>query len=327
MLDFCVVIRTYNGERYLAKILDALRSQVGLEDIIWEVLIVDNCSSDRTVSIIREYQAQWSSENPLRYVFESTQGASFARRRAIEEANSPLIGFLDDDNVPSQNWIRAAIDFAQKHPQSAAFGSQIHGLFESPPPPNFGRIAGFLPIVERENSLCFTTGTYSKINMLPPGAGLVIRRQIWLDHVPKHLALTGPVGRSLDQKGEDIEALLHIKKAGWEIWFNADMHIYHHIPASRFERQYLLRFFQGVGLGRAHIRFLGCPHWQWPFKLLLFMGNDLRKVIFHLIKYRHHLQQDLIATCELQLFWYSFLSPFYRTLVQLNPVPSSKSTS
>lgn len=306
-VQFCVAIRTYNGERHLPEILTALQQQVGLADIRWEVLVVDNCSTDRTAAIIRTYQKNWSLDCPLRYVYEPRQGSSFARRRAIEEAQAPLIGFLDDDNIPHPTWVSAAIAFAKSHPQAVAFGSQIHGRFEVSPPPGFERIAGFIPIVERPESLCFTEGHYDRINMLPPGAGLVIQRQAWLDHVPQTLTLKGPVGTSLALKGEDIEALLYIKRSGGEIWFNADMHIDHHIPPSRLERSYLLRFFKGVGLSRAHTRALTCRPWLRPWKLSLFAINDLRKLMLHLVSSGPGVHRDLVTACEFQLRLYSFL--------------------
>jgi glycosyltransferase involved in cell wall biosynthesis len=320
MVEFCVAIRTFNGAKRLPAVLKALRSQVGLESTTWEVLVVDNRSTDQTADIVKHYQAQWPPHSQLRYCYEPRQGASFARRRAIEAAASPLIGFLDDDNVPAADWVQAALAFAQVHPDAAAFGSQIHGKFETSPPKDFDRIAGFLPIVERDQSICFTTGSYGRTNMLPPGAGLVIRRQAWLDHVPENLVLTGPVGTSLVKKGEDIEALLYLKRAGWHIWFNANMHVYHHIPKSRFERSYLLRFFQGVGLGKAHIRTINCASWQKPFRLALFMANDFRKLFLHWVKYRHTLQDDVVAASELQLLWSSFISPVHGLISLSEPI-------
>lgn len=317
MLDFCVAIRTYNGEKHLREILDALRSQEGLDGISWEVLIVDNCSRDRSAAIIQDYQQQWSTENPLRYCYESVQGSSVARRRAIEDANAPLIGFLDDDNVPDSGWVKAAIDFAHSHPRAAAFGSQIHGKFEVPPPENFDRIAGFMPVVERDTTVCFTEGMYNKINMLPPGAGLVIRRQPWLNRVPKIQTLQGPVGQSLAKKGEDIEALMYLKRAGWQIWFNSEMHIYHHISPARLEGEYLRRFFKGVGLGRYHTRTVGCMAWHKPFIAAAYMANDLRKLVRHWLKYRREIPTDAILASELELYRSSFISPLHRLRTQL----------
>ena len=311
MLDFCVAIRTYNGEKHLPEILDALRSQQGLDSVTWEVLVVDNGSTDRSADIIHQYQAQWSAENPLRYCFEPIQGANIARRRAIEEANAPLIGFLDDDNVPALGWVRAALTFAQSHPETAAFGSKIQGKFEVAPPPNFDRIAGYLPVVERENSVCFTQGTYNLINMLPPGAGLVIRRHVWLKCVPPNLKLKGPVKKSLAFKGEDLEALMHIKRAGWHIWYNADMQIYHHIAQQRFDRMYLRQFFRGIGLGRYHTRTVGCTVWQKPLIAAAYLVNDFRKMASHWLKHHDQFASDVVLASEFELYRSSLLSPFY----------------
>ena len=148
-------------------------------------------------------------------------------------------------------------------------------------------------------------------NLVPPGAGLVISRQAWLAHVPSSLALRGPVGNSLNYKGEDVEALLHLKKAGWEIWFNPLMHIDHQIPRWRFERAYLLRFFHGIGLSKYVTRMVGIPPWKRPVLVLLFMGNDGRKLLLHLLKHHRHLRQDVVSAAELQLLMSSLLSPFY----------------
>ncbi|MEO0755254.1 MAG: hormogonium polysaccharide biosynthesis glycosyltransferase HpsE [Cyanobacteria bacterium J06648_16] len=307
-----MAIRAHNGEKHLPEIFDALLSQQGLENVEWEVLVVDNCSCDRTAEIVRSYQQQWPSRNPLRYCFESVKGASVARRRAIEEANAPLVGFLDDDNIPAERWVRAAINFAQEHPHAAAFGSQICGKFESPPPENFDHIAGFLPVVERPYNVCFTKGVYDKINMLPPGAGLVIRRQPWLALVPEQQTLQGPVGHSLALKGEDIEALMYLKRAGWQIWFNADMYIYHHIPTARLEREYLMRFFKGIGLSRYCTRTVSYPNWFKPFVAISHLAKDLGRLLAYWFKYHRKFSTDAILASKMELYRSSLISPFYQ---------------
>lgn len=311
MTDFTVAIRTYNRADWLAKILERLRSQINTEQIQWEVVVVDNNSTDHTVQVINNYQANWPDLYPLRYYLESQQGASFARKRAIQEAQGEFIGFLDDDNIPALDWVVTAYAFGQAHPKAGAFGGQIHGVFEVDPPKNFKRIAHFLPVIERSQAICFNSYKYSRKRVLPPGAGLVIRRQVWLDSVPDQLVLQGPVGDSLALKGEDIEALLHMWKADWEIWFNPAMHIFHQIPKSRFEREYLLRFFRGIGLGRCYTRMLGYESWKKPLMIPMYMGTDLYKIIIHYTKYRHVLETDVILASEMEFFLSSFISPFY----------------
>ena len=316
MTDISVAIRTFNGAQRLPQVLTALQRQIRVDSLCWEVIVVDNNSTDSTAKLIRHYQATWQI-CPLRYVLETRQGASYARQRAISEAKGGWIAFLDDDNVPDENWVSAAYQFAQAHPRAAAFGGQIHPQYESPPPQHFERVASFIPVIEREAPLCFTRGWCALTNRMPPGAGLVVHRQAWQQHVPSELALKGPVGDSLALKGEDVEALLYLKKAGWEIWFTPDMHISHDIPKRRFEREYLLRFFQGVGLSKYTTRMVPYALWQRPVMVGVYWLSDLHKVLSHLIKYRHVLGSDVVAAAELQLFISSLWSPFYTWRQQL----------
>jgi len=136
-LDFTLAIPTYNGANCLPKLLDKLRQQTGVEQISWEIIVVDNNSSDNTAQVVQEYQANWLPGVPVKYIFEPEQGAAFARLRAVKEAQGELIGFLDDDNLPNPDWIAQAYLFAQEHPQAGAFSGQIHGEFEVEPPENF----------------------------------------------------------------------------------------------------------------------------------------------------------------------------------------------
>ena len=129
MIDFTVAIPTYNGANRLPQVLDRLRAQVDLEEISWEIIVVDNNSNDDTAKVVREYQANWPSTFPLIYYFVPEQGAAFARQGAVEKARGKLIGFLDDDNLPALNWVSAAYDFGKEYPAVGAYGSQIHGDF------------------------------------------------------------------------------------------------------------------------------------------------------------------------------------------------------
>ncbi|MEM9806454.1 MAG: glycosyltransferase, partial [Cyanobacteria bacterium P01_D01_bin.56] len=85
MVDFTVVIPTYNGAQRLPKVLEALRSQLNTDGFQWEVLVVDNNSSDATAELIKNYQANWSASPSLRYSFEIRQGAAYARQRGMHE--------------------------------------------------------------------------------------------------------------------------------------------------------------------------------------------------------------------------------------------------
>ena len=320
MVDFTVAIRTYNGEKRLPAVLEKLRSQVDTESFCWEIAIVDNNSTDNTAKIIQQYQSNWLPSSPINYYLETKQGASFARQRAIQEARGTLIGFLDDDNVPTTNWVSAAWKFGKSHPQAGAYGSVLHGDYEVEPPKNFRRIASFLAIVEWKDKdpFCLSSLKGAKRGLLPPGAGLVVRKRAWIENVPTDQVLKGPVAGDLGEKGEDIEALSYIKKAGWEIWFNPEMEIHHQIPKTRFEKDYLMRLMRGVGLSRHRTRMLGYEKWQRPFMVPVYVANDFRKLIVHSVKYRDVLDTDVVAASEREYLIYSLMSHFYALFKPFN---------
>lgn len=307
MVDFTIAIPTYNGANRLPQVLDKLRSQTDVEQISWEVIVVDNNSSDNTAEVVKQYQENWLSNVPLRYCFEPQQGAAFARLQAVQEAQGSLIGFLDDDTLPAPNWISTAVLFGKKHPKAGAYGSQIHGVYEVEPPPEFGRIACFLAIIERGSQPHLY---HPKMKMLPPSAGLVVRQQAWLENVPEKPFLSGRSGQSI-LNSEDLEVVMYIQNAGWEIWYNSEMHLYHQIPRQRLERDYLLYLMRSTGLARHYIRMLRLKPWQRPLLFPLGFFNDCRKALTYYLKHRTKLKSDTVAACEMEFLRSSLVSPFY----------------
>ncbi|BAY74930.1 glycosyl transferase family protein [Nostoc linckia NIES-25] len=306
-LDFTVAIPTYNGESRLPELLERLKNQLHTENFSWEIIVVDNNSTDNTAKVVQAYQQNWQYPYPLKYCFEAKQGAAYARKKAVAEAKGRLIGFLDDDNYPISNWVAAAYSFAEKYPKAGAYGSQIHPDWEVEPPENFQRITPFLAITERGNLPLLYE---AKNRLLPPSAGLVVRKQAWLESLPDKSILTGRVKGNM-LTSEDLEMLSYIQKAGWEIWYNPEMEISHKIPSSRLQKDYLIPFFRGIGLSRYVTRMVNIQPWYRPVAFLAYTLNDLRKITLHLLKYRTKLKQDLVAACEMQLFLSSLMSPFY----------------
>jgi hypothetical protein len=131
--------------------------------------------------------------------------------------------------------------------------------------------------------------------------------------------LKGRLGQSL-VGGEDLEPLLHLHKAGWEIWYNPAMETYHQIPRWRLERAYLVSLSRGVGLNSCCLRMMNTPFWERLNVLSrIFMGS-LRRLVVHLLRYRAALLEgakaqssfnDLVEACELAFYWGYLLSPFY----------------
>ncbi len=314
-INFTVAIPTYNGASRLPKVLEKLKGQTDIEHLNWEIIIVDNNSTDGTAKLVQQYQDSWKHPFQLRYVYEPEQGLAFARARGVKEAKGELVGFLDDDNLPAPNWVSAAYIFGQEHRSCGAFASQIHGLFEVEPNDNLKQIIFYLAINERGSQPLLYEPRKKGV---PPGAGLVIRRETWLNCVPDRLFLIGRVGKSM-LAGEDAEALLYIHRAGWEIWYNPAMEIEHIIPEWRLEKNYLILLMRGVGLSRYYLRMLMLKQWQYFFASFIYIINDTRKLVLYFIRDYHQVMTgDIVATCEIELLTATLISPLYLLWVQVN---------
>ena len=320
-LDFTVVIPTYNGAERIGPLLERLRYQISTDAIAWEIIVVDNNSTDATAAVVRQYQQHWPDRIPLRYLFEPQQGAGYARQLGIKAANSPLVGYLDDDNLPWPNWVRSACFFGQRYPHVGVYGSRIRGKFSTEPPANFERIAALLALTNRGNR-SIPYRPESKI--LPPGAGLVVRRQAWLDNVPEERALAEKFGDR--EAGEDLEAVLRIQQAGWSVWYNAQMWMHHDIPEKRLTYDYLTTLCWGIGLSRYHTRMLSFAKWKRPFIVLPYAANDLKRIAIHVCRYRQLVITDTVSASEMRLYVASLISPlhsWYRLLKKRKRVGGS----
>ena len=98
-----IVIPAYNEEKWLGKTLDAV-SKINYSN--FEVIVVDNASSDKTSQIVQEYM----KKNPrLKLIHESKKGLLNAREAGRKAATGDIIAQLDADCLPKANWISKAV--------------------------------------------------------------------------------------------------------------------------------------------------------------------------------------------------------------------------
>lgn len=301
-MDFTVAIPTYNGAANLPLALEKLLKQISTEKINWEVIVIDNNSNDATYQVFEQFGANWPANIPLKYFFEQKQGIAHARWRAIKEARGEFVGFIDDDNLAATDWVYQSYLFGREHPKLGAFGGEIEGNFEVEPPEDFDKAKTFLAIRKYAN-----TATLFEVNTLrlPPGAGLVVRKEAWLQSVPSKVTHT--------QRGcEDYEISLHMHNHGWEIWYNPEMKIQHLIPAWRMQKTYLVSIAYIYGLCTCQMRLMLLKsNWQKSFLFIKVFFGAFKRIIFHLIKYRSQVNTNLGIACEISLYLGQSLSPFY----------------
>lgn len=308
MTDLTVAICTYNGSDRLPDVLDQLRRQRSTTGIEWEVLVVDNNSSDGTAELVKRYQSSWPTTSRLRYYMEPRQGKTYAIQRAFELSEAVFVGFLDDDNIPADDWVMNAVEFGQAHPRCGAFGGRILPLYEEEPPPGVGAIESAFAIVRRDYLHRYPLGGVLG-RMFAPGAGLVIRREAWNRDVPSSLRLEGPSGASSMGLHEDMEVQWYLHRAGWEIWHNPQLSIKHKIPPRRFDEAYLMRFFRELAISRSQFRKMIHPLWLRPAIGALYLASDLYKYL-QTEPWRSSRKEDMGARCRREMRKQLVLSAF-----------------
>ena len=110
--DISVVVCTYNRAEMLCDALDSLLNQNTDGQFSYEVVVVDDASTDTTPETVKE--AALRSPAPMRYVRGLGRGIACARNRGINESSADWIAFFDDDQVAEPNWLKELHSLALK---------------------------------------------------------------------------------------------------------------------------------------------------------------------------------------------------------------------
>ncbi|OGZ96633.1 MAG: hypothetical protein A2847_00895 [Candidatus Sungbacteria bacterium RIFCSPHIGHO2_01_FULL_50_25] len=104
-MDVSVIIPAKDERGYIGSMLLALEQQT--YDGVWETIVVDNASSDRTGDAVRQ-AFPW-----VRVVEEPTSGVQRARERGRLAATGEIFAFLDADTIPSERWLEQGVRYFQ----------------------------------------------------------------------------------------------------------------------------------------------------------------------------------------------------------------------
>ena len=126
-----VVLCTYNGSDGLGKTLASLRNQSVPEGLSWELILVDNNSTDNTRNILEEFVQ--NSGLQVHYLFELKQGRAFALNTGIRNARGDIIAFTDDDVILDSQWLSGLADTFSRFDCSAV-GGRIIPVWNQPQP-------------------------------------------------------------------------------------------------------------------------------------------------------------------------------------------------
>ncbi|MGV0947859.1 glycosyltransferase family 2 protein [Empedobacter falsenii] len=111
-----IITPCYNSEKYIAETYDSIKSQNYNN---WEWIIVDDCSSDKSVEIIQSF-----NDERIKLVIQSkNQGAAYARNLALNKAQGRFITFLDSDDLWLPNFLETTINYLIENNEELVYSS------------------------------------------------------------------------------------------------------------------------------------------------------------------------------------------------------------
>jgi glycosyltransferase involved in cell wall biosynthesis len=236
------IVCTFNGAARIPDVLRHLANQVVPAGVEYEVVLVDNASTDDTAGIARRCWLTLDAPAELRVVHEAQPGLSFARVAGIRAARFDILSFVDDDNWVAEDWCRRALERMRADPTLGAVGSR--GV------PEFSGFAPPVWFAKYQAAYAVGPQTHRRGRRLVKlyGAGLTVRKAALgaLDTLGYTLALAGRVGTALSA-GDDTELCFALGIAGWRLEYDPELVFRHVIPAKRLEKSYLLGLYRGFG--------------------------------------------------------------------------------
>ena len=243
--DVTLVICSHNPRpAYLERVLTSVREQ-SLSKDCWELIIVDNLSS---VPLAPSWDLSWHPHG--RHVLESELGLSAARRRAILEASSDLLVFVDDDNVLDLTYLARAVEIKHAWPQLGVWGSGATiPEFEVPPTDYLKPLLHYLAI--RDVKTPRWTNVFPSFEATPWGAGLCVRSSVAAAYrqycEQSSIQITGRRGQMV-VSGEDLEICYLACKSGYGMGIFPELRLTHLIPKERLKEDYLLKIVEAAAV-------------------------------------------------------------------------------
>jgi glycosyltransferase involved in cell wall biosynthesis len=223
-----VIIATRDRAGKLAAALESLERSIVPATLSWEVIVVDNGSTDETHAVVRE--AQLRGRAPMHYVLEPRPGKSISLNTGLRHAAGRALAFTDDDCVVDRQWIAAIAREFEADTSLAALGGRVelHDARDYP-------VTVRTQTARREFSAADLT--------LIVGCNMAISREA--------LSAAGPFDPTLGPgsqcyAAEDFDLLYRIHRAGRRIMYVPAV-LVHHDHGRRTDAE-VRRLYRGYGV-------------------------------------------------------------------------------
>ncbi len=248
-MKITVILCTFNRCQLLANALDSVARSTLPDSVDWEVLVVDNNSTDRTPDLVANFCRQYP--RCFRYIFEPRSGKSHALNAGIREARGDILAFLDDDVVVEADWLQHLTAPLQSNEWVGVGGRIIPDQDFKPP--------RWIPLHERYAlaplamfDLGFQPG---ELLEAPFGTNMAFRKAVFEKLGGFRTDLGPRPGSAI--RSEDTEFGDRVLGDGQRLWYEPTAVVYHSLPSYRLKKQYFLTWWHDKA--RADIRTDGVP--------------------------------------------------------------------
>ena len=237
-----VIVCCYNSAQRLSKTIEHLARQQVPNYIPWEVIVIDNVSTDDTGAVAQQLWQEYGQPTTLRIIVEKQAGLSFARHAGFTNARYEYCLFCDDDNWLDKSYVVIAFQTMKKDHQIGVLGGMGEAVCEIEPPEWF-----------ENNQSNYAVGpqsplegdiTYSRGYVY--GAASTYRKSVYLLLTEDGYKgfLTGREGNKMTA-GDDSELCYNYVLKDYKIYYSTRLRFKHFIPANRLTKDYYLRLKQG----------------------------------------------------------------------------------
>jgi glycosyltransferase involved in cell wall biosynthesis len=248
-MNITVILCSYNRWVSLGKTLDSLAASKFTEPIEWEVLVVDNNSTDQTRAVVEDFCRRHPGR--FRYLFEPKQGLSYARNAGIRNARGDVMAFTDDDVTVDPSWLQNL---------TAPLGDGVWAGSGGRILPQQGfSFPQWLPVKDRyafAPLALFDLGSEARRLTEPPfGASMAFQRRMFAQYGDFRTDL-GRSGTSM-LSNEDTELGRRVLAGGESLRYEPLAIVYHPVSEGRLRKTYFLSWW--FDKARADIREFGVP--------------------------------------------------------------------
>jgi len=234
-IGISVIICCFNSEDRIKQTIAHLATQEFSQSINWEIIIVDNASTDDTYSVALEECEKYEALNSkVQIINELKVGLSFARAAGVKKARFSLLCFCDDDNWLFPNYLQLAFNIMNHDTKIGAIGGKGFAKTSDGTLPGWFKDFESWYAVGAQNS-CFAD-SLEKCNLW--GAGIVTRRDLYLRAFYNFPSIA--IGRKGDNlsSGEDTEFCLRAILMGYKLFYKSNLKYYHFIANNRLQKNY-----------------------------------------------------------------------------------------